>query len=62
MVSSCYMSEQKSKAAVELGSKGGKKTLEKHGTDHFSKAGKKGAEKRWGKKLSPIEDDKGLTV
>ena len=55
-----YMNEQKNKAAVELGSKGGKKTLEKHGTKHFSKAGKKGAEKRWGKKLSPHEDDKGL--
>jgi hypothetical protein len=32
-----------------LGSKGGKKTLEKHGTSHFSNAGKLGMEKRWSK-------------
>ena len=38
------------KNAQELGKLGGKKTKEKHGKDHFSNAGKKGALKRWGKK------------
>ena len=37
-------------AAKSLGSLGGKATLEKYGKEHFSNAGKKGAEKRWGKK------------
>ena len=38
-----------SEMAKELGKRGGQKTASLHGKKHFSKAGKKGAAKRWGK-------------
>ena len=38
------------KNAQELGKLGGKATAKKYGKEHFSKAGKKGNERRWGKK------------
>lgn len=31
------------------GSSGGSNTLKKHGTEHFSRIGREGAKKRWGK-------------
>jgi len=55
------MNEPKNKAAAELGRKGGKRTKELYGKNHFSKAGKIGAAKRWGKDSSTDEDDNGLT-
>lgn len=40
----------KNKAAKEIGQLGGRKTAQRHGKQHFSEAGKKGAAKRWGKR------------
>lgn len=37
----------------EAGRKGGQKTASLHGKKHFSKAGKKGAAKRWKEKPKP---------
>jgi general stress protein YciG len=37
----------KSKAAQELGKKGGQKTASLYGKKHYSNAGKKGMRKRW---------------
>lgn len=37
-------------AASLLGKKGGDTTKKKYGKEHFSKAGRKGMEKRWGVK------------
>lgn len=39
----------KNKNAQKLGALGGQKTAKLYGKDHFSKAGKKGMEKRWSK-------------
>ena len=46
----------KSKAAQALGKKGGQKTKQKYGKDHFKKMGLLGAEKRWKKSASSKED------
>jgi len=37
-----------SNAAAELGRRGGKAVVKKHGKDYMSKIAKKGLEKRWG--------------
>ena len=53
------------KVGREFGSIGGKSTLKRHGKKHFSEAGRKGALKRWGIKLStatPLDKDKGLAT
>jgi len=49
------LSEEEKRAIVRehyqrMGKKGGTRTKELHGSEHFSKAGKKGMEVRWGKK------------
>lgn len=38
------------RVASMMGALGGKATAKKYGKQHFSNAGKKGMEKRWGKK------------
>ena len=38
------------KNAQKLGKLGGQKTAKLYGKEHYSKAGKKGNESRWGKK------------
>lgn len=35
---------------AKLGSSGGRVTADKHGSKHFSEAGKKGMAKRWGQR------------
>jgi len=45
-----------SKIAKKLGQRGGKKTAELHGKEHFSKAGKKGMEKRWKRRKEDESD------
>ena len=42
----------------QLGKKGGKTTKKNHGLNYYKNIGKLGAEKRWGKKISPSLDSK----
>lgn len=45
-------------AGALLGKKGGDTTKKLYGKKHFSEAGKKGMESRWGKRVKPDEIDK----
>jgi general stress protein YciG len=39
-----------------IGKKGGSTTKKRHGSKHFSDAGKKGAAKRWNKNNPPVDN------
>ena len=47
----------KNEAAVQLGQLGGQATAKRHGKEHYSRAGKQGAAKRWGKRKEKDERD-----
>jgi len=47
-----------SNAAAELGRRGGKAVVKKHGKDYMSKIAKKGLEKRWKDKPKKDENSK----
>ena len=44
----------------QAGKKGGDKTKEKFGSEHYKKISKMGLDKRWGKKIVLDKDSKGL--
>jgi general stress protein YciG len=47
-----------SNAAAELGRRGGKAVVKKHGKDYMSKIAKKGLEKRWEANRKKNDDTK----
>lgn len=48
--------ELRKQAAAFIGALGGKRTMKKYGSKHFSDAGKKGMAKRWAKLTPPSKE------
>lgn len=58
ITTACYNNlTMKNKEAQKLGSLGGKSTAKKYGSKHYSEAGKKGMEKRWGNKTNEYQTE-----